>query len=77
MFRKTNGHAKRFDANAMTLSQLQTLKQRLIAALSEFITTISEATTDETRTTIRVASLRKIDAIQLELNAIAIKYALV
>ncbi len=71
MFRKTNGHAKRFDANAMTLSQLQSLKQRLLDVLGEFVRNTSITTE------FRGDILLRIDAIQLELNAIAIKYALV
>jgi preprotein translocase subunit YajC len=70
MFRKTNGTAKRFDPNALTLSQLQTLKQRLIAVLDEFLN-------PETNTsTARGGILGKIDAIQEDLNTIAIKLAI-
>jgi hypothetical protein len=70
MFRKTNGTAKRFDPNALTLSQLQTLKQRLLAVLEEFLN-------PETNTsTARGGILEKIDAIQEDLNTIAIKLAI-
>lgn len=69
MFRKHNGTAKRFDPNALTFTQLQTLKQRLIAVLGEFLTANDKAA-------VRVAILEKIDAIQNELTVLAVKLAI-
>lgn len=70
MFRKSHGTAKRFDPNALTLSQLQTLKQRLIAVLDEFLSATSISAG------FRTTTLEKIDAIQNELTVLAVKLAI-
>ena len=69
MFRKTNGTAKRFDPNALTLSQLQTLKQRLIAVLDEFLSATDKAAA-------RAGIITQIDAIQNEITLLAVKLAI-
>jgi hypothetical protein len=66
MFRSSKGGGKRFDANAITLSQLQALKERLLTVLSTFVNNPAQKQT----------AIDAIDEIQVELNIIAIKYAI-
>lgn len=73
MFRRDKGTARRIDAHGITLAQLQTLKERLLTVLSTYLTSNNRNPTTENRET----ALGAIDAIQTELNVIAIKYALV
>ena len=68
MFRRDKGTAKRFDAHAITLAQLQTLKERVIAILGQFL---SGNVAD-----LRGDTLNEINAIQAALNTIAVRYAL-
>jgi hypothetical protein len=66
MFRKSKGGAKFFDKNAYYLGQLQTIKERTITVLTEFL---ADPTTKTT-------ALEKIEALTRQLNEIAVDLAL-